>query len=226
MVGRTSQRPVPAGFEAGPILWPVPTRHPEGDYMTFGYAGEVTLLARIATSDGIPVNRLATLGVEVRWLACLEACEPGKATVRLAVPVSLSPPVRARDAADLFARARARLPREPAGWTFRAEADPDEYRLIVTPPADFDPAWMPKGIFLPDDNELIRHAYRPQWSESNGSWRLRLPSSGIRPAPARVIRGLLAFEAPGGPIGLPVVAPVIDPESGTVHGHGAGTDGN
>ena len=78
---------LPAGFEAGPIRWPVPHRYEEeGDLVTFGYADRVLLL-----TDVTPPERLGDEPVRIRgavdWLQCKDICIPGGAKVEIRLPV-------------------------------------------------------------------------------------------------------------------------------------------
>jgi thiol:disulfide interchange protein DsbD len=70
-------------IDIGPIQWPAPTRMAEGDFMTYGYEGMVTLLRPITMKNTV---KDATLVATVSWLVCKEICIPGHTEVTFALP--------------------------------------------------------------------------------------------------------------------------------------------
>lgn len=72
----------PAGFRPGPPRWPLPLRFTQpGGIEGFGYEKELLLAAPIeAPGDLIPGSAVKGR-VEVAWLACKEACIPGKVSL-------------------------------------------------------------------------------------------------------------------------------------------------
>ena len=110
---------LPAGFVAGAVEWPTPQRLPIGPLVNYGYEGTVLLAVPVV----VPVDfHAASLDVKLRadWLVCREQCIPQSGEFSLAVPSSAASVAHA----DLFARARATLPRElaSAGAVARIEA--------------------------------------------------------------------------------------------------------
>jgi len=111
---------LPDGFQAGELQWPAPRRIQAATLINYGYEGDVLL----PLSVRVPANAKAGSEVEltghVKYLICSELCVPGRADVKLTVPVAASAgspsPV-----AELFTQARTQLPQPaPAGWTARA----------------------------------------------------------------------------------------------------------
>jgi cytochrome c biogenesis protein CcdA len=99
---------LPEGFTAGPIQWPVPQRIELPPLVNFGYEGEATLLVLISPPTRISGD-LVTLGAQVTWLECQEACVPGQADVSMTLPVSSSPVPPAVDKSLFFDHARGLL---------------------------------------------------------------------------------------------------------------------
>jgi thiol:disulfide interchange protein/DsbC/DsbD-like thiol-disulfide interchange protein len=96
---------LPEGYQAGPILWPLPQVHPsEGDQLTYVYENEVLLFTEI-TPPPQSTEPPTTIRAKVRWLACNETCIPGNAEL------SIQPgsPEAALDP-DLIQSWRAQLP--------------------------------------------------------------------------------------------------------------------
>ena len=104
------------GATVGPIIWPTPSRQPEGPVMTYGYSGDVVLpmsaTAMAATATGDPVR------AEANWLVCEKICVPEEASLTLALDGPPGPSAQA----PLFATADAHTPR-PSPFTARAAGD-------------------------------------------------------------------------------------------------------
>ncbi len=135
---------LPAGFSTGPLQFPAPKRLPLGPLMDFGYEHQVLLPAALTVpnaANGATIG--ATIGADVTWLVCRQACIPGKARLGLALPAGtagLSP------AAPLFASTLSALPR-PLPSSAHAVFQPTEQGLslavtglLATTSAQFFPA--------------------------------------------------------------------------------------
>jgi thiol:disulfide interchange protein DsbD len=101
---------LPNGFRAGEIAWPAPRRFDLGDLYNFGFEGIVLLPVPIDVPASAKPNQNATLTVIAKWLVCNDVCIPGRAEMKISVPVANSDPVANPGAAALFADARAALP--------------------------------------------------------------------------------------------------------------------
>jgi len=79
---------LPEGFRAGEILWPVPKRLVSpGNILDHVYEGHVTLLLPITIPAEANPGRYQLKG-EASWLACHEACVPGKQALQLSFNVA------------------------------------------------------------------------------------------------------------------------------------------
>ena len=102
---------LPDGGSVGAVAWPAPQRQPEGPLMTYGYSGEVVLVAPVTgAAHGIRLH--------ASWLVCKDICVPEEGDFRL--DLGAGPAVSAE--APLFAAAEAALPR-PSPWS--AQVAPD-----------------------------------------------------------------------------------------------------
>lgn len=113
---------LPEGFKAGAVEWPLPEAFTAGQLVSFGYAGEVLLLAEIEAPDRIEHDRV-TLAAQVRWVACKHICVPGEADVSLVLPVSRGGEAPASRHAAAIAKARQAQPGDgpqPACFTLGA----------------------------------------------------------------------------------------------------------
>lgn len=136
---------LPAGWQAGPIEWPVPQRLPVGPLMNFGYEGEVLLLATLTPPPGLAAGGSVEFAARADWLICKDICIPGGADLKLALPVreAAGP---SRHAAK-FAAARNLVPQPVALESATATIDDKRVRLAFKPPATN--AWPSSVEFFP-----------------------------------------------------------------------------
>jgi DsbC/DsbD-like thiol-disulfide interchange protein len=169
--GDSGQPPVinwnlPAGATALPIQWPRPQRlnSTGASLMDYGYKDDVLLPVPV----NFPADSKSAAEAEAKYLICREVCIAEKSDLRLALPA-------ADDArtAELFARARNRLPRMlPPGWKATAVEGQDDFILSVTSvPSRAGDIGNPleKADFFP---------LEPQQIENAAPQRLRLTSRG------------------------------------------------
>lgn len=104
---------VPAGFEAGPPLSPIPAREvAEGEIVSYVHRDEAVYLVDVRAPKELPTGQRAAVEVEANWLVCTEVCYLGSGKARLELQCSAAggaAPAPANE--SLFAAARARLPR-------------------------------------------------------------------------------------------------------------------
>src|SRR5215510_8676682 len=79
---------LPAGFTAGPILWPAPERLPVGPFMSYGYVNEVVLPIQITVPPGLDPGMPVTLRGHASWLVCEKICIPEEGDVALTLHVA------------------------------------------------------------------------------------------------------------------------------------------
>jgi DsbC/DsbD-like thiol-disulfide interchange protein len=104
---------LPAGFTAGPIVWPAPERVPVTPFMSYGYTHEVVLPIQITAPGSLDVGTPVTLRGHVSWLVCERICIPEEADVALTLPVGEGKPAPAPTA--LVEQARRAVP-TPSPW--------------------------------------------------------------------------------------------------------------
>lgn len=113
---------LPEGFAVSGLMWPVPVRFQQEDIEAIGYEEDVVLLARVTPPAGW--NTPATIGADVRWLACETNCVPGKAQVQMQID-----PAIAADAAQADTIAQW-LPQVPVPAS--SSENPAKIRVIST----------------------------------------------------------------------------------------------
>ena len=120
---------LPPGYAAGELEWPLPRRFVVGSLQNFGYEGDIVLPVTLDVPADAPPGTRVRIKAEVKWLACREACIPGKEAVELELPIAPQPAIDARWSA-LFERAERERPR-PVAWQGRAELDGERVRILL-----------------------------------------------------------------------------------------------
>jgi len=99
---------LPEGFSVGELLWPTPEQFNEEGLISFGYRGELDLLAPIYFPQQVTQDSPIDIQAEITWLACSDSnCLPSQATLSLSLPIK---ELDEELAATLFSAARSHLP--------------------------------------------------------------------------------------------------------------------
>jgi len=104
-----AQFTAPEGWKIGEVRFPAPHRHDvPGDITTYIFERELVLLADVTIPADAKPGSKVTIGVEGRWLVCMDLCVPGsgKSSLEIAIADAEKPANMA-----LFTAARAKLPR-------------------------------------------------------------------------------------------------------------------
>jgi len=121
---------LPPGAEAGAVAWPAPQRFEVGGLFNFGYSGDVVLPIPLHLPADAKRGARINLSVDAKWLVCHQECVPGKATLKLSLPVGAqaAPNPRVR---KLFATAHAAQPVASA-WSGDARLVGDRVEVTLT----------------------------------------------------------------------------------------------
>lgn len=140
---------LPEGFKAGAIQWPYPQKFSDGTMVGFGYTDSVMLLSEIIPPKDYTGEKIE-IGADVTWLACKDSCMPGNAHLDLTLPTGKNEPNL--ELAPQFARAKAMLPKKPAG-KISAQVEKDTIALKLTPP--ISPQNVEEVLFYPSTKDII-----------------------------------------------------------------------
>lgn len=142
---------LPQGVTAGPLQFAAPKRLPLGPLMDYGYEGEVLFPAEIKLDGSLKPGATLPLVAHVSWLVCQERCLPGKADLKLNVPVAAASSPADSQTLALFQRFEALLPQplpvsakaifQPAGEGFRLQ--------VITGQSES------QAVFFPEDEDAI-----------------------------------------------------------------------
>ncbi|MDP1630715.1 MAG: protein-disulfide reductase DsbD family protein [Caulobacter sp.] len=147
---------LPAGWTAGEIVWPAPTRLPVGPLLNYGYTGDVLLPVALAVPASARPGESVRLEADVVFLVCKETCVPEEAHLSLTLPVVAGPPRLDPVWGPRIAATLAAAPK-PAGLTAAFQTAGSRLTLAVTgsPLAGADVA---DAYFFPFSGTVIEHA--------------------------------------------------------------------
>ncbi len=158
---------LPPGFTASDIHWPAPKRIELPPLASFGYEGEAYLLTEITPPAVFKSAKNILIQARVDWLECKEACLPGRADLKIELPVSIEPPVPNVQAAGNFSLARFLLPIPDFQWKVEASQDDRAISIVLTSPPWFKNE-NPKVVFFPDEAEIIDNAAPQKVFQTDG----------------------------------------------------------
>lgn len=81
---------LPKGFSAGPLRFPVPSKHETAGLVTNILEGQPVLLTTIQPPADLRVGQKVAIKADVNWLVCKEACFLGEQEVSITLPVAES----------------------------------------------------------------------------------------------------------------------------------------
>jgi thiol:disulfide interchange protein len=174
---------LPDDFTSGPIIWPLPKRIIEpGDIQVYAYKGEVLLVRTITPPAGIDAPEIA-IPAKSTWLVCEAICIPGKADLRLTLPVA---PTAQPANTELFEKFAALAPSDDAppfttSWT----ATPTGWNLGLRDIGGD----ATRADFYPYADETAPVAPTAPRELTNGAADLAIPVAASAP-----VRGLVILE--------------------------------
>ncbi len=163
---------LPAGFEAGEIRWPYPSRFATGPLVSYGYEGELLLPVEIRTPAAIATSEVR-LAARVDWLECREACLPGKAELSLVLPVRAD--ARPGPEAKALAEVRGRLPAVDPAWRLSAANAGGAIALAILPPRRSP---VRQAYFFAAVPHVLDYAKPQSLEATKAGYRLLLPKEG------------------------------------------------
>lgn len=121
----------PDGFEVGALAYPAPHAFEgPGGVRSYGYAKEVLLSVPVRVPDDA-TEREARFAAEAHWLACSDACKPGRAEVTLAIPLVPTAGALVASNRELFARHLTRVPVQLDDDACDVTANTDDHTAII-----------------------------------------------------------------------------------------------
>lgn len=182
---------LPAGAEAGPIVWPVPERLPVGPLVNYGYEDDVRLLVPVAAPKDARPGDTLRLEAQARWLVCADICIPEEATLVLDVPVAAATAID-QAMAEGFAAARASLPLpSPFAAAVKGPSTPQQATILrLAMPADMA-ATVEQAYFFAERIDAVVHAAPQRFAADGNGLTLALPTGPLPLQPNEPLAGVL-----------------------------------
>jgi thiol:disulfide interchange protein DsbD len=182
---------LPAGFQAGSLLWPIPRRIEDHSLIDYGYPDEVLLPVEIRPPASLGGGADVPLSATVNWLVCREICVPGRAALELTLPIRKGTARPPSPLHSLFAQARADLPRPtPPSWKVTAHLDK---HLVVLNIDTGKPET--EATFFPLEPNQIENAAPQKASPSSRGIRIEMQKSDQLLKPPPRLSGVLVLAA-------------------------------
>jgi len=189
---------LPDGFEVGELLWPAPHRYQIGPLVIYGYDGELLLMARLTPPENLQAGTKVKMSADVDWLACAEACVPGEAEVKLALPVQNEHPEPNAKWTAALEKTRLEQPQPLANWAVQAFVEDEErYGLEVR---SFGDAGISIGgcEFYPLQPDFIEHAAVQYFTSRSRGFDLALKRAQMSLEIPERLTGVLVINSLGG----------------------------
>jgi len=172
---------LPKGWRASAIYWPRPERHTASGMTTYIYPREVVLPVQITPSGP---TRDATIGADVQWLVCEEACIAGSKKMSLRIPTGAAA-LPDRAAAAKIAKAMARTPGGKATGTATKAGKLITLRMARSPGTN--------AIFLPYEPGVLDHSGKQSFA-ADGTVKL-VASQYFNAKVTKRLRGIVVLES-------------------------------
>ena len=154
---------LPAGWAAGPLQWPTPTRLVNAAGVDYGYEGDVMLLTRMRVGSAG-----GDLTANLSWLVCKNVCVPQKGIAKTAVRVGAT--AANPTGKETITAAKAKLPKTlPDDWKTNAIVNANEVVLNFRPGVKVE-----RATFFPEDREVIDNSTEQKLSSSSYAAQLRM----------------------------------------------------
>jgi len=150
---------LPAGFSAGPLRYPVPTRLTVAGLMNYVYERDYSVLVRLKVPAG--ASGTVPIRADAHWLACTDKiCVPEQGQLSLDLSVGSGTPRRAQ-----FDAWRRALP-QPLVTVGHFAVAGDRLKLAVPLPASVE---MPEPYLFPVTDGVVDYE-APQSFRRSGDW--------------------------------------------------------
>ncbi|MGI9535403.1 MAG: protein-disulfide reductase DsbD domain-containing protein [Thermodesulfobacteriota bacterium] len=118
---------LPEGFEAGELLWPLPSAYKRaGNVLDYGYEDNVLLWTNVKVPADYDKNKILPVQVNTKWVSCEKICIPGKAELKTELNIN-------NKNYDLFKKWEAKLPeRNKNIESTIEEVKSDDYQAMYT----------------------------------------------------------------------------------------------
>lgn len=179
---------LPAGFEAGEVLYPLPERLPIGPLANYGHKGEATFLVGVTAPANSAPGEIVEVGLNAAWLICEEICVPEEGVFSLRLPVSAAP-AEYPPGARLLEAAKAS---QPEVWQGEAVFDTAPDEIVLEARGDLPD--FREALYFPYADGLIEPAAAQKISRSPGRIAITMkPGYALDPDTVQSFGGVLVL---------------------------------
>lgn len=178
---------LPDGAAASAIDYPAPHPIPIGPLVNFGHEGAPIFLTSIKAPAQAEIGSVLEIGLNATWLICAEICVPETGSFSLSIPVVAAPQADPA-ASDLFARARAAMPRPfGGGATFSVSGQKISLRLSGAPAGG-------KAYFFPEISGASEPAAEQKVSRSGEDLKIDVKAGPEAASIGERLEGVISIE--------------------------------
>lgn len=177
---------LPPGFKLLETKWPVPKLLPSQGSVSYGYEGEVAVLAKVLPPATLRIGTRARVQANADWMACLEMCVTGDGAAAKDFVVAPRPRLD-RAVAGAFARYRANVAESGTGLAAFVYEGNSRLRLEVKIP-DFSNA--KSMVFFPYKSGVTPASGEQVCSFAKTSLLVMPKAEGFRPS--TLLEGVLS----------------------------------
>ena len=179
---------LPAGASAGPIQWPIPSRHKQGVLTNYGYSDQVILLSAVHVPGNLKPGTDFNIVAKANWLVCEEICIPQQAELGLTLKIA----AKAGPANTQIQNTHAALPQD-APWPATVTYGKGKLQLRVASP-ELIAGKIESALFFPHTWGKLNHGAEQAVHRDGDALVLDL-QPGEAPAPAgEPLEGLLVIK--------------------------------
>ena len=178
---------LPPGFRAGAIRWPQPILLGKRSVRDYGYEGQVLLMTALQPHHQVPSS--VEIAATVKYVVCQEICIPGKADLKLLLPVSEATNTETTGWSELFNSTRAQLPKPlPPEWKVSAVSTASNFVLT------FRGGTAQEMRFFPLQPGVIENAAPQTLDLDKNGFRLTLKKSEQLTKPVSSLEGVIVLD--------------------------------
>ncbi len=100
---------LPAGYEAGPLRYPVPEKIVSGDIVAYGFTNEALILCEIRFTSVEILKNPPAIACRLDWMACRESCVTGREDIE--VSATAQTPAGKKMSGEIVSRFAHRFPK-------------------------------------------------------------------------------------------------------------------
>ena len=150
-----AQWTLPAGVSVSALRFPVPHVLPQPPLMSFGYEGELYVLADVAVAADVPVGTALTVAADVDFLVCADVCLPASGHVEWKAQAIAQP--APSGFATGIANARTRIVQVGNGWSTSAWRDGSRIVVWAYASSASGKSVLRKPYLIPDSTGTLAH---------------------------------------------------------------------